>query len=87
MGRVFGNQSNLDEWRALRARRSRRDQSPVLARKPTEARPPGTPTPAAVRRRAKAKAAPPIAKHVPRNTHRAGSIAYGFLYSYWLPGQ
>lgn len=78
MGRNFGNK--LEAWRAERARRNERREQGRLKRRPAP-RPGGTSL-AALPERPEAATEAPIPKHVPRNTHRPGSIAYALLYAY-----
>lgn len=78
----------LEHWRRQRARRKARREAAELTRKPMAIRPGGNaPTISDTydSYRAREVLGHPALKHVPYNTHRAGSIAYALLYNYWLP--
>lgn len=87
---------NLELWRRQRIKRKAKALLAEIRRKPMAIRPGGNDT-TQFPRFTRAPILPvepiapppaplPVVKHVPPNTHRAGSIAYALLYAYWLPG-
>jgi hypothetical protein len=80
-------------WQKQREKRRKHALAQELRRKPMNIRPGGNPlTVAAAYETDQPVWAPtvvagtPVPKHVPRNTHRVGSIAWSFFYRYLLPG-
>jgi hypothetical protein len=87
---------NLELWRRTRIKRKAKALLAEIRRKTTPPPRPGGNDTTQFPRFTRAPVLPvavepppppvPVLKHVPQNTHRAGSIAYAFLYHYILPG-
>lgn len=82
--------TTLEEWRYQRQIRARKAHNAEMRRSPKGIRPGGnghSTLDQYVDFDAPVETPASIPKHVPQNTHRAGSIAYALLYHYVRPGE